>query len=37
MVSICSTLKIPLKYIGVGEQIEDLQDFDPRQFVDALF
>ena len=37
VVSICSTLKIPLKYIGVGEQIEDLQDFDPRQFVDALF
>jgi len=37
VVSICSTLKIPLRYIGVGEQIEDLQDFDPRQFVDALF
>jgi fused signal recognition particle receptor len=37
VVSICSTLKIPLKYIGVGEQIEDLQDFDPRQFVEALF
>jgi fused signal recognition particle receptor len=37
VVSICSTLKIPLKYIGVGEQIEDLQEFDPKQFVDALF
>ncbi len=37
VVSICSTLQIPLKYIGVGEQVEDLQDFDPRQFVDALF
>ena len=37
VVSICSTLQIPLKYIGVGEQIEDLQDFDPRQFVEALF
>jgi fused signal recognition particle receptor len=37
VVSICSTLNIPLKYVGVGEQIEDLQDFDPRQFVDALF
>jgi fused signal recognition particle receptor len=37
VVSICSTLNIPLKYIGVGEQLEDLQDFDPRQFVEALF
>ena len=36
-VSICSTLNIPLNYIGVGEQIDDLQDFDPRAFVDALF
>jgi fused signal recognition particle receptor len=37
VVSICSTLNIPLKYIGVGEQIDDLQDFDPRKFVEALF
>ena len=37
VVSICSTLEIPLKYIGVGEKIEDLQEFDPVQFVDALF
>ena len=37
VVSICSTLNIPLKYIGVGEQIDDLQDFDPKTFVDALF
>ena len=37
VISICSTLNIPLKYVGVGEQIEDLQDFEPRQFVDALF
>ncbi len=36
-VSICSTLNIPLKYIGVGEQIDDLQDFDPQAFVEALF
>jgi fused signal recognition particle receptor len=37
VVSICNTLKIPLKYIGIGEQLEDLQDFDPRRYVDALF
>ena len=30
-------LGIPVKLIGVGEQIEDLQDFDAPAFVDALF
>lgn len=30
-------LKIPVKYIGVGEQIDDLQPFDRVAFVDALF
>jgi len=37
VVSICSTLEIPLNYIGIGEKIEDLQEFDPVQFVNALF
>ena len=37
VVSICSSLNIPLKYIGVGESVEDLQPFDPKQFVEALF
>jgi len=37
VISICNTLKIPLKYIGIGEKIEDLQKFDANQFVDALF
>lgn len=37
VVSICGTLNIPLKYIGVGEKTEDLQTFDPKEFVDALF
>lgn len=36
VVSICTTLNLPLKYIGVGESIEDLQEFDPQQFIDAL-
>ena len=30
-------LGIPVKYIGVGETIEDLQKFDSNQFVNALF
>jgi len=37
VVSICHELKLPLKYIGVGESIEDLQLFNPEEFVDALF
>ena len=37
VVSICNTLKIQLKYIGIGENIDDLQDFNAKEFVDALF
>ncbi len=34
---ICSKQQIPVKYIGVGEGIDDLQTFDPELFVAALF
>lgn len=36
-VAIQSELQIPVKYVGVGETIEDLQKFNADQFVDALF
>ena len=36
-IAIKEELGLPVKYIGVGEQIDDLQPFDPQQFVDALF
>ena len=36
-VAIQSELDIPVKYIGVGESIDDLQKFDANSFVDALF
>ena len=36
-VAIQSELGIPVKYIGVGETIDDLQKFNADQFVDALF
>lgn len=36
-VAIQAELGIPVKYIGVGEQIEDLQKFDSEDFVNALF
>lgn len=37
VISIKNTLNIPVKYIGVGEGIEDLQAFDPESSVEALF
>jgi fused signal recognition particle receptor len=37
VVSICHELNLPLKYIGIGENIEDLQSFNSEEFADALF
>jgi len=37
ILSIQEELGIPVQYIGVGEEIEDLQPFDPASFVQALF
>jgi fused signal recognition particle receptor len=37
IVSIQEELGVPVKYIGVGEDVEDLQAFDPARFVEALF
>ncbi len=37
VVPICKNLKIPVKLVGVGEGIEDLQPFDPEKFVEAMF
>lgn len=36
-IAIQAELGIPVKYIGVGEQIDDLQRFDSKEFVEALF
>ncbi|MFH0781095.1 MAG: signal recognition particle-docking protein FtsY [Pseudomonadota bacterium] len=37
VVNICRGMKIPLRFIGIGEQITDLRDFDAGEFADALF
>ena len=37
VIGISDQFKIPIKYIGVGEGIDDLQMFDKREFVDSLF
>lgn len=35
--AIVSDLGIPIRYIGTGEKIDDIEEFDPRAFVDGLF
>ena len=35
--AIADKVKVPIRFIGVGEAIEDLREFDPKEFVDALF
>jgi len=37
VLSICDELKIPIRYIGTGEQLDDLADFDAGAFVQAIF
>ena len=37
VISIKNELGIPVKFIGVGEKMDDLEEFNARQFVDALF
>jgi len=37
VIGISDQMKIPVKYIGVGEKMEDLQLFDRKEFVDSLF
>ena len=37
VLAICDELKIPVRYIGVGEKLEDMADFDASSFIEALF
>lgn len=37
LISISDELKIPIRFIGIGEKVDDLREFDARDFVDALF
>jgi fused signal recognition particle receptor len=37
VLAICDELKIPILYIGTGQELEDLAPFDPEEFVEALF
>ena len=35
--TITKELGLPIRFVGTGEKIEDLAEFDPREFVDSLF
>jgi fused signal recognition particle receptor len=37
VIGVADQFRIPVKYIGVGEGIEDLQLFNKHEFVDSLF
>jgi fused signal recognition particle receptor len=37
IIGICDELKVPVAWVGVGEKVEDLRRFDPKEFVSALF
>jgi fused signal recognition particle receptor len=37
ILGIADQLKLPVRYVGIGEKVEDLRSFDPDDFVDALF
>ena len=37
VLAICDELKIPILYIGTGQELEDFAPFDPQEFVEALF
>ncbi len=37
IIGICDELKIPVRYVGIGETVADLKEFDPHEFVSALF
>ena len=37
VVSLCDEKEIPVAFVGVGEKLEDLESFEPNEFVDALF
>lgn len=37
IIGISDELKIPIRYVGIGEKIDDLRDFNARQFAEALF
>lgn len=36
VLNLCNQMQIPVAYVGVGEQIDDLEEFDAEEFAEAL-
>jgi fused signal recognition particle receptor len=37
ILGICDELKVPVRFVGVGETVDDLREFDAKDFVAALY
>ncbi len=37
ILGVCDSLRVPVRFVGIGERVEDLREFEPQMFVDALF
>ena len=37
ILGICDELKVPVRFVGIGEKVADLRPFDAHEFVDALY
>jgi fused signal recognition particle receptor len=37
IIGICDELAVPVRYIGIGEKVDDLREFDAHEFVAALY
>jgi fused signal recognition particle receptor len=37
ILGISDELKVPVRFVGIGEKVDDLREFDPKEFVDALY
>jgi len=37
ILGVCDSLRVPVRFVGIGERVDDLREFDAQMFVDALF
>lgn len=37
IISLCYELGVPVTYVGTGEQLDDIEDFDPEEFIEGMF
>jgi fused signal recognition particle receptor len=37
VLGVCDEMRVPVRFIGIGEKVDDLRPFDPDAFVEAMF